>query len=183
MTAHRACSQPALAAVIALALAGCSSASGLTTGSIFGASEQKTAASADSAPSPTARALHVGTTSARALKCGYNFDPAALKSNYFAAEAAAGLPVADVAKLESIYQTGANAVTRAAAEEPNYCSAERTAVIKADLNKVLAGNYDPAPVKVANDGGLFGFLEGDTVETGPKFGTNDWWDKQKERVR
>jgi len=176
----------ALVASAAILAAGCSSGSGLTTGSLFGGSTQTAAVAApQDNNTPTGRALHVGTVSARAVKCGYNFDAAAVKSNYLATEASSGLAIGDLTKVEQIYDTGYRGVMSAAAADPNYCSASRTAAIKTDLNKVLAADYAPAPVKVANDGGVFGGLfDQDVVEDkGPSFGSSDWWDSQRDRPR
>jgi hypothetical protein len=94
---------------------------------------------------------------ARATKCGYNFDPAKLKANYFSAEAALGTPSEEIAKLEKIYSVAHNGVMKAAAEEPNYCSEQKTAQIKEDLGKLLAGDYTPTQRKVVeeDDGSLF----------------------------
>ncbi len=168
---------------VALALGGCSSASGITTGSLFGGQTKTAAASAPAGPTATDRALHVGTTAARAVKCGYNFDPARLKANYFAAETSSGLAVADIAKLEQIYVTGFSGVARAAAEDPGYCNAQRTAMIKTDLSRALAGDFTPSQVAKEGGGGLFDFLDSDDVDKGPKTGTTEWWDKQADKVR
>ena len=64
----------AVALAVTLALAGCSGGtSGLMTGSLL-------PTAAKPAADPTIeRAIQVGTTSARASKCGYNFDPQKLK--------------------------------------------------------------------------------------------------------
>ncbi|MDX2289654.1 MAG: hypothetical protein NW217_12635 [Hyphomicrobiaceae bacterium] len=168
---------------LSVAVGGCSTASGVTTGSLFGVENKAAPAAVSNAPTPTDRALHVGTTAARAAKCGYNFDAAKLKANYFAAETAGGLPVADVAKLEQVYVTGFNGVSRAAADDPGYCNAQRTAMIKTDLTRALAGDFTPPQVAKQADGGLFGFLENDDAGKGPKTGSEEWWDKQREKVR
>ena len=177
----------AFIAATTLLAAGCSSGPGITTGSLFGGSSQ--AAAPVAAPdnnTPTGRALHVGTVAARASKCGYNFDAAALKSNYLAAEAAGGLAVADLTKVEQIYDTGYRGVMSAAASEPDYCNGKRTAAIKTDLTKVLAADFSPPPApKAGSDGGMFGNLfDQDVVEDkGPQFGTGDWWDSQRDNRR
>src|SRR5438552_2200567 len=65
-----------LLALVAAALTGCSAASSLTTGSILGGPAKPTAADPGSINDPTNRAFQVGTVSAKAIKCGFNFDPA-----------------------------------------------------------------------------------------------------------
>lgn len=172
-----------LIASAALLMAGCSSGQGITTGSLFGGSSDSTAAAAPpDNNTPTGRALHVGRVSARAVKCGYNFDAAALKSNYLAAEASNGLAIGDLTKVEQIYDTGYRGVMSAAASEPDYCNSKRTAVIKNQLNDVLAANYAPPQAKVVADTGVFGGLfDQDVVqEKGPSFGSSDWWDAQRD---
>lgn len=152
-----------LLSISCLGLAACSGGSGLSTASIFGGGSSAGAAPAAAAapappPStPTSRAFNVGLVSARATKCGYNFDPAKLKANYFAAEAALGTPAQEMANVEKVYTVAYNGVTKAAATEPNYCTEQKTKDIKEDLGKLLAGDYTPTVRKVVeeDDGSLF----------------------------
>lgn len=142
--------------VLAMALAGCSGASGITTGSLFG-SDDKPAPSAAAAPvnDPPMRAFQVATVSARAIKCGYNFDPAKLKTNYLGYERALSA-TADVAGIEKAYDVSFNAVAKAVAGRSDYCSAEKTKTIKTDLARHLAGDYTPSPPpKKEEEEGLF----------------------------
>ena len=108
-------------AIGAAALAGCSSgSSGLTTGALLG--ESKPAAPVNDAP---ARAFQVGTVSARAVKCGFNFDPAKLKTNYLAYEKQQP-GGQDTSKVERIYDVSFNGVAKAVAAEGDYCSPTKT---------------------------------------------------------
>lgn len=161
-----------------LALGACSgnkTLSGLSTSSIFGgakppetAAAQPGASPAVAAPAPpvstpTDRAFQVGSVTARATKCGYNFDPAKLKANYIAYETSMGLAPADTAKLDKIYTIAYSGITKAAASDPNYCSEKKTKEIKEDLGKLLAGDYTPTQRKVAaaaQDEGLLGGMFG-----------------------
>ncbi len=172
------------AGLLAAALAGCSGGTELTTGSLFGAEPAKAKAPTDN-NTPTGRALHVGRVAARATKCGYNFDASALRTNYLAAEAAGGLPVADLQKVETIYDVGYRGVMNASATEPDYCNSRRTEIIKSDLTKVLAADYSPPPIKKQQETGVLGGLfDADVVEdSGPKFGSDDWWTKQHENSK
>jgi hypothetical protein len=150
-------------ALIAAALTSCSAAPSLTTGSILGGPE-KPATPAGPANDPTMRAFQVGTVSAKAIKCGFNFDPAKLKTNYLSYERTM-TPGGDLAKVEKIYDVSFNGVAKAVAGESDYCSDEKTKVIKADLSRHLAGDYTPTvrPKDAANDDGIFGNLfPGDT---------------------
>lgn len=154
------------ACTLLLALAGCSNGPSplpsLTTGALFGKADDAKAAAAKAdhmAPlpdTPTNRAIQVGMTSSRAVKCGFNFDVAALKSKFLAAEAQAGIAVDELAKVEKVYDSAANAVTRTTAKKENYCNEAKVKLIKADLGLVLAGNYAPQRLhpKEEDDGGL-----------------------------
>lgn len=135
----------------ALALGGCSSTGSelLSTGSLLG--NDKPTAPVNDGP---ARAFQVGTVSARAIKCGFNFDPAKLKTNYLTYERQQP-GVTDVAKVEKIYDVSFNAVAKAVAAEGEYCSDAKTRTIKADLGRHLAGDYTPSAPPEQQDEGLF----------------------------
>lgn len=150
----------------ATALTGCSTSIGSATSSLFGGSKTETSsvtpAPAPPASTPTARALNVGAVTARALKCGYNFDPSRLKATYVADETARGTPANDLANIEKAYNIGFNGVNKVASTEANYCSSRKTDQIKADLGQLLAGNFEPPtrkpeqPAEEGVFGGLFG---------------------------
>ena len=72
------------------------------------------AAAAPPVSTPTDRAFQVGSVTARAAKCGYNFDPAKIKANYMAYETSMGLAPADSGKIEKIYTVAYNGITKAA---------------------------------------------------------------------
>ncbi len=195
-----------VAAMLAFALAGCSSSgNGVSTASILGGAPTPPAA-ANAAPAvaqagnatvadaggavtpvaatapastPTDRALQVGTVSARAVKCGYNFDAPRLKSTYLAHEASLGASSDQLAQVEKIYNVGYNGVTKAAATEPDYCSDRKTQTIKADLARLLAGDFEPPAKKVVakQDGFFDGWFDG-ASNPDEKFGGSDWWEKQ-----
>lgn len=134
----------------------------LTTGSLFGGDSKPEAPPASPVVKndPTSRAFQVGTTSARAVKCGFNFDPDKLKSNYLASEAAAVTP-AELPKVEQTYDVAFRAVAKAVAgQKEDYCSALKTAEIKLALNRHLAGDFTPAPprAQAEAEGGLFSSL-------------------------
>ncbi len=185
------------AAAAALLLGACSGGPALpslSTGSVSGAPAQPgTTAGADAAQSavkndPTQRAFQVGSTSARAVKCGFYFDPVKLKQQFLATEATMGTPVADMAKVEKIYDISFNGITRGIAQKDNYCTDAKSKEIKEDLTRHLAGDYTPRQSKkVAADqgGGFFDNLfdgANDEVDNGPKMGSNEWWDKQRDKA-
>ncbi|PPD25595.1 MAG: hypothetical protein CTY20_15605 [Hyphomicrobium sp.] len=163
-----------LSAMLAATLAGCSGSNALSTGSLFGGGNKaKTAAAAAAAPAapppprndPVARAFSTGAVSARAQKCGFNFDPARLKSSYLAFEAQSGTPVEELAKSEKLYNVTQNSVAKAIATEPDYCTPARVAFIRGDLTRHLAGDFAPGQPKsfAKEDPGVFSF-GGDSSE-------------------
>jgi hypothetical protein len=131
--------------VVALALGACSSGSGLTTGTLLG-SAPKQAAAPPPPETATDRALHVGTTAARAQRCGYVFDANGLRQSYLEFEAQQA-PDQRV-KAEQSYDFTVAKVAKGIATDADYCSEGQTAVIKRDLNQVLAGNYS-SPTRAA----------------------------------
>ncbi len=164
MTSYRPVGSAAALAVAGLLLAGCAgSGNELTTASLFGSNKAKpAAAAAPAAPAtPQARALEVAAVSARATKCGYNFDPARLRSGYLASEATGGLPIDQMANLEKAYDAAHSGVLKAISGQGDYCTEQRTNQIKADLTRHLAGDYSIRQTKqvaVKKDDGIFGGL-------------------------
>jgi hypothetical protein len=180
-------------------LAGCSSSGGMSTASILGNDPAPTPPAAAGAPAaastpaprvsdPTARAFFVGSVSARATKCGYNFDDAKLKTSFLSYETSNGLPSDQAPKIAQIFDVARNGVTKAAADDPNYCNDKKTRQIKADLTRVLAGDYEPGQnmlvAQKKDEGGLFSsFFDTDTPEAaGPSFGSDDWWSSQNAKT-
>lgn len=109
---------------------------------------------------PANRAFQVGATSARAIKCGYNFDPAKLRTQFLAAEAATDPASAD--QLGKTYDVAFNGVTKAVASQgEGYCSNQKLAMIKEALTRHLAGDYTPPPPAPSEDEGLLGSLGSD----------------------
>lgn len=138
---------------------GCSNTASdlLSTGSLFSSKPAQPAA----APAATAtdRAIQVGAVSARAQKCGYFFDPAKLRANFLAAETAQGLTPEQVAKLGQDYDTVLARVAAAIAKDAGYCGGGKTAEIKGDLGRHLAGDF--APPKKATEASTLMLLEAD----------------------
>jgi hypothetical protein len=130
-------------------LGGCSGAGGLTTGSLFGSSEASKVAAAQPVTSSD-RVVQVAAVSARAAKCGFNFDPAGLKTSFMTSEATQAADQAALDKTEREYDTIRGKVANAIAKEPDFCSDAKTRDIKADLTRHLAGDFTPKQVKVAD---------------------------------
>ena len=157
ITPHR---NIALAFSIALSftMSGCgASIPGMTTGSLFGGDAAKPAAPQPT-NDPTSRAMQVGSVSARALKCGFNFDAVKLRTQFLATESPALTNPADADKLGRMYDVAFNGISKAVADQGEaYCTPTKTQKIKEALNRHLAGDYTPAPPEpVVEESGLFG---------------------------
>lgn len=129
------------AALFAALLSGCGSVERVT-GKISSNPEME--ARNVAAEDPLARPTQVGWTSARASHCGFIFDPNQLRANYLASEARAGKTQAEIAKLERAYDYTRESVTKTIQDDLSYCTTERTAAIRRDLNRYLAGDYTPS---------------------------------------
>ena len=129
------------AAILAAPLSGCS-----TIDSVRKKDGATTEAEARSVTpeDPLARPIQVGWTSARASHCGFVFNPSQLRSNFLAAEAQAGATPEQMQKIERAYDYTLESVTATIEDDLRYCNKERTAAIRRDLNRYLAGDYTPS---------------------------------------
>lgn len=143
---------------VAALVAGCSGGNPLTTSALMGGNGAKAPEQAPAQNDTVARALQVGTTSARALKCGFNIDPTKLRTQFLTAETAANPAEAD--KITQVYDTAYRGVTRAVASQgESYCTERKVAQIKVSLTRHLAGDYSPAPPEPEpEEEGLFSSL-------------------------
>ena len=148
----------------------------LSTGSILGSSEKPEAA-APPPETPVDRALNVAATSARAQKCGYNFDPEKLKTDYLNYEVSVGLPADQLPGLAKSYDFAKASVAAKLVGEQNYCADERLTVIKADLTRHLAGDY-AAPQRKQETASGGGWLEADQPEGKEKLNPDFLRDKR-----
>jgi hypothetical protein len=171
----------ALGCGLAFALAGCAgSGSELTTAGVLG--EEKKPGNLAMQSTATGRAIQVGSVAARAVKCGFNFDPAKLKSAFLASEAQAGLGVDELAKTEKVYGVAYSGVAKGVQGDSAYCTDRKSAEIKSDLTRHLAGDFSPAPPREKADDSIWAsFFDNASVENGPKFGSQEWWDRQKDK--
>jgi hypothetical protein len=176
---------PALALASAL-LGGCNSgdkAAGISTASLLdgksGAGSGETPSLSNIKPDdPKAKAVQVAWTAARAQKCGYNFDAAKLKASYLASEARAGVAQPQIAEFDKTYDTTFATVSTNIKADDTYCNERKTASIKSELQRHLAGNYTPnlpQEKKVAS-GGLFDSLMTDAQPE--KFDSKTFWSDQ-----
>ena len=172
--------------VATAALGGCSNdnaAAGISTASLLDG--KSSAGSGELAgPKPddvTAKSVQVAWTSARAQKCGFNFDAAKLKANYLAAEARDGAAQAQLAAFDKTYDATLANVTKNINAEDSYCTERKTAAIKTDLQRHLAGNYAPnlpTNKKVASES-FWDSLKSDAAPE--KFDAKNFWADQAAR--
>lgn len=175
-----------------LALSGCSGTSGLTTASLFGGDDAAKAkaqaqAQAVAAPqdTPVKRAFQLGKVSARAVKCGYNFNRETLKNRFLQSEASAGLSVEEISKLDQVQNSAFRGVSRAVATQEGYCTAAKTKLIKLSLNRYLAGDFSSDIVrrKTVAKAQAFDWFDTSEEKKGPKFGSQDWWASQEGKIK
>ena len=141
LAAHEPCALRAALTAAGLLLIGALAACG-TVDSIRGKASPASGEAPDISPEdPTARAVQIAWISARASYCGFIFDPAQLRANYLASEARAGKTPPEIAKLEHAYDYAHESVTDKIKDDVNYCNKDRTAMIRRDLNRYLAGDY------------------------------------------
>ncbi len=134
---------PALAVAAALILAALSACS--TVDRVRGKDGATTESEARNVArdDPLARPIQVGWTSARASHCGFVFSLDQLKSDFLASEARAGATREQIQKIERAYDYTRESVLARIKDDLRYCNKERTAAIRRDLNRYLAGDYSP----------------------------------------
>jgi hypothetical protein len=128
---------------VAAANWGCSNGSGgNTNGSLIPAT---TLVERD-ANDKQSRLVQVASTSARAKRCGFAFDPDTLKGSYLAYEAKQGSSGEQVG-IGNNYDSVVMSISKEVGANSRYCSDRETARIKAALQRHLAGDYTPDPPK------------------------------------
>jgi hypothetical protein len=167
---------PVLAALL---ISGCSGgnggSAGLTTSSVLdGANVASGDTPVVAADDPLARPIQVGWTVARAQKCGFNFDAPKMRMSFLAAEAQRGVTGDLLAKVERSYDTTATAVRGNIAENQDYCTDARSAQIKSDLQRHLAGDYSPK-LKDPKKQTAGGFFDGWGSNEADKFDSKSIW--------
>ena len=158
---------------LALSAAACSKSASqlLATGSVQ--AKPPGAAAAPAPVKPEDRALNVAAVAARAVKCGYNFDPAKLRANYLASETTGGTSAEGIVKLTQLYDFAFSKIAAAIADKEGYCTDERAKSIKTSLTRHLAGDFSPPKRKVAAKGG--GWFDWGEPEPGTREVLNPDW--------
>jgi hypothetical protein len=162
-------------------IAGCSGGGGnIITGTTASATE-----SPGSLPpeNPLARPTGVAWTSARAEKCGFYFDSTKPRASYLAYEAKQSTPD-QVAKAQQAYDTTFKLIGQRVVADPDYCNDRKSAEIKTELTRHLAGDFTVKAVakpKEENCGWLgWGCTEAPRADE--KWDSEKWW-KDEERKR
>lgn len=164
--------------MVAAGLAGCGgSGSGLLTGATAAAPDVPGAPKEED---PLVRPFAVAWTSARAQRCGFNFDPAKLRANYLAYEATQS-PPDQLAKAEKVYDNTFKTIRSTVGANPEYCTDSKSAEIKKDLTRHLAGDFKPMLPKAQKQEtcGFFGCGETSSKEWDQK----KFWDDTVNRGR
>jgi hypothetical protein len=162
--------------VAAALCAGCGGGGGF----LGGASAAADAPGTLSNDNPQVRPIAVAWTSARAQRCGFYFDPGKLRSSYLAYEARQ--PGADPAKAEKTYDSTFKTIRANVAADPEYCSDSKSAEIKKDLTRHLAGDFTPnlpQPKKVET----CGFLGAACSTSEGPWDTKKFWEEQDKKIR
>jgi hypothetical protein len=158
------------------------SGSGLSTASILG--DAPPGASGDSPgikkDDPMARPIQVAWTSARAQRCGFNFDPARLRANYLDAEQRGGVEPARLAQMQRVYDETFVKVRQTIDSGDSYCTDKKSAAIKGDLTRHLAGDYTPNFPADKSSGGLLA-ASGDQTNHGRFDPKTIWQDLQDKK--
>jgi hypothetical protein len=102
---------------------------------------------------PMARPVQVAWTAARAQRCGFYFDPGRLRDSYISYESRQGAGGEQLAKIQSTYDSTFRTISSNVSGNADYCTDKKSAEIKADLQRHLAGDFSPKlpKTKVASD--------------------------------
>ena len=109
-----------------------------------GDSEPKIKAAAALPPStPSQRAVQVAWTAASARYCAFGLNPQKLKADYLTWERSRGASEETVQTLDSTYDKAFLTFYDKVKETPGYCSKAKIEEIRPEINRHLAGDYEP----------------------------------------
>ena len=107
-----------------------------------------------------------------------------MRSTYLGYESQQGAAGEQLAKIQNSYDTTFKTISAQVSADPDYCTDKRSNLIKADLQRHLAGDYAPnlpKPAKAeASCGGLFGG-SCDSGATDKKFDSKEFYDELEKR--
>ena len=135
----------AMLIVVCVSLVACSGRlAGLT-------STQTKAAPAAPVSTPSARAVQVAWTAASARYCAFGLNPQKLKSDYLAWERTQGASDEVVQNLDTTYDKAFLTFYDKVKGTPGYCNKAKIEEIRPEINRHLAGNYEPSPRVVSEN--------------------------------
>lgn len=99
------------------------------------------------ASSPSQRAVQVAWTAASARYCAFGLNPQKLKADYLAWESSRGTSADEIASLGATYDNAFLTFYDKVKETPGYCSKAKIEEIRPEINRHLAGDYEPPKKK------------------------------------
>lgn len=137
--------RPSVILIIACALlAACGSRLG-------GGSDAQTQAAVRPPSTPAQRAVQVAWTAANARYCAFGLNPQKLKGDYLAWERSQGASEETAQNLGTTYDKAFLAFYDKVKVTPGYCSKAKIEEIRPEINRHLAGNYEPTPRVVSEN--------------------------------
>lgn len=122
---------------ICIVLTGCG-------GRLMGEAGTQTQAAAPAPQStPSQRAVQVAWTAASARYCAFGLNPQKLKKDYLAWETSKGASAEVIASLDTTYDKAFLTFYDKVKETPGYCSKQKIEEIRPEINRHLAGDYEP----------------------------------------
>lgn len=106
------------------------------------------------ASTPSQRAVQVAWTAASARYCAFGLNPQKLKGDYLAWEKSRGAAPETITSLDATYDKAFLTFYDKVKATPGYCSKAKIEEIRPEINRHLAGDYEPpqkkAPPKEAD---------------------------------
>lgn len=107
------------------------------------AGTEKQAAAPAPQSTPSQRAVQVAWTAASARYCAFGLNPQKLKKDYLAWEKSRGASEETIVSLETTYDKAFLTFYDKVKETPGYCSKQKIEEIRPEINRHLAGDYEP----------------------------------------
>lgn len=114
-------------------------------------SDAGTDAAARPPSTPSQRAVQVAWTAASARYCAFGLNPQKLKGDYLAWERSQGASEATIQTLGITYDKSFLTFFNKVKDTPGYCSKAKIEEIRPQINRHLAGNYEPTPRVVSEN--------------------------------
>ncbi len=124
---------------------------GACSGRLGGNSDTQTQAAAPPPSTPSQRAVQVAWTAASARYCAFGLNPQKLKGDYLAWERTQGASEETILTLGITYDKSFLTFYDKVKDTPGFCSKAKIEEIRPQINRHLAGNYEPTPRKVSEN--------------------------------